>query len=150
MCAYVRVRARARVYAGLRLGPKSMSKVSDAKNEKTNRKSFARAFLTRAKSWRRERSALAIFRRDHAEIITILPRERVSKKQSEGGIKFSEVRIRRLLVQLSLLLSSAAAHAKNIYLFIYYLSDLWSFVIYDFNAANVSLCIMKQHAVGAS
>lgn len=71
--------ARARAYAGLNacFGPKS--KVSDAKNEKTNRKSFARALLIRAKSWRRERSAMAIFRCNHAEIITILPQKRVVK-----------------------------------------------------------------------
>lgn len=37
-----------------RFGPKSTSEVSDAKNEKTNRKSFARAFLTRVKSRRRD------------------------------------------------------------------------------------------------
>lgn len=65
-------------YAGLneRFGPESTSKVSDAKNEKTNRKSFARFLRARKKlATRRELSAMAIFRRDHAEIITILPRK---------------------------------------------------------------------------
>lgn len=32
------------------------SEVSDAKNEKTNRKSFARALLACAKNWRRDAS----------------------------------------------------------------------------------------------